>query len=88
MRATARSIEEYRERWTARGWHAPHWLAKLACERVRGGIQSGIVRRAGSIEERQPWEAEDISRRTWFYRQAQARVALEANIDKRGESGR
>ena len=88
VRTTARSIEKYRERWTARGWHAPHWLAKLASERVRGGIQSGIVRRAGSIEERQPWEAEDISRRTWFYRQAQARVALEVHQDKRGESGR
>ena len=36
VRATARSIEKYRERWTARGWHAPRWLAKLARERVRG----------------------------------------------------
>ena len=30
VRATARSIEKYRERWAARGWHAPRWLARQA----------------------------------------------------------
>ena len=44
VRATARSIDKYRERWTARGWHAPSWLAKLARERVKGGILGVIAR--------------------------------------------
>ena len=32
--------------------------------------RSGEVRRKGSIEEAAPWEAEGISRATWYYRQA------------------
>ena len=70
VRATARSIEKYRER-------------------VRGGIQSGKVRRVGSLAERRPWETEGISRRTWFRRRKSAptfageSVALEVHTDKR-----
>ena len=78
VRTTARSIDKYRERWTARGWHAPRWLARQA---VRGQ-RSGAVRRVGSLAERRPWEAEGIHRATWYRRQAQTRVALEANIDR------
>ena len=48
VRTTTRSTEKYRERWAARGWHAPRWLAKLARERVRGGIQSDKVSGAAS----------------------------------------
>ena len=82
VRTTARSIDKYRERWTARGWHAPRWLARQAGR----GQRSGAVRRVGSLAERQPWEAEGISR-AWWYRKRQ-RSALEVHTDKRGESGR
>ena len=34
------------------------------------GRRSGEVRRKGSVEEAAPWEAEGISRATWYYRQA------------------
>ena len=34
------------------------------------GKRSGEVRRKGSVEEAVPWEAEGISRRAWYYRQA------------------
>ena len=34
------------------------------------GRRSGKARRAGSIEEAKPWEAEGVSRRMWYYRQA------------------
>ena len=34
------------------------------------GKRSGEVRRKGSIEEAEPWEAEGVSRRAWYYRQA------------------
>ena len=36
----ARSIERYRHRWAANGWHTPAWLPP------RGGKASGRVRRA------------------------------------------
>ena len=89
VRATARSIEKYRDQWTARGWHAPRWLARQAARGHRGGIQSGAARRVGSPLEHdpKPWETEGISRRTWFYRQAQARMALKANTEKRDDAG-
>ena len=35
---------------------------------VLGGIASGQVRRVGSIMELAPWEAQGISRRTWYRR--------------------
>ena len=36
----------------------------------KGGLKSGEVRRQGSIAEAQPWEAEGVSRRTWFRRKS------------------
>ena len=30
VQATARSIEKYRKRWAARGWHCPRWIARQA----------------------------------------------------------
>ena len=66
VRATARSIEKYRKRWAARGCHCPRWLAKQAAR----GRASGRARFEGSNEQRKPWEAEDVSRRTWYRRRA------------------
>lgn len=36
----------------------------------RGGLKSGEVRKAGSVSEAKPWEAEGVSRRTWFRRKS------------------
>ena len=92
--AMARSIERYRARWAAHGWHSPRWIAKQAARGKAGGIKSGASKRAqgvqgplrqssepGSNEELKPWEAEGISRRTWYRRRAKC-VALIANTDK------
>ena len=51
VRATARSIEKYRERWTVRGWHSPRWLARQATLARRAGIQSGFVRREAVLDQ-------------------------------------
>ena len=89
--ATARSIERYRARWAARGWHTPAWMT-LQKERGRaGGLKSGQSKRERGVhgpkrksaaeasnEVTRPWEAEGISRRTWYRR---ARLALIANTD-------
>ena len=71
--ATARSVEKYRERWAARGWHCPRWIARQAARGRKGGQASGRARRPGSNEERRPWEAEGVSRRTWYRRRARER---------------
>ena len=73
MKATARSVEKYRERWEARGWHSPRWIQRQKWR----GMQSGKVRRPGSNEALMPWNDEGISRRTWYRRRAKAKVALE-----------
>ena len=39
--AIARSVERYRVRWIANGWHRPAWLAKQARLAPRGGKASG-----------------------------------------------
>ena len=79
VRATARSVEKYRARWAARGWHKPAWIAKqVALGRV-GGVMSGEAKRergvngpkrrsatAGSNEALKPWAAEGMSRRWWY----------------------
>ena len=41
IRATARSVEKYRERWKAHGWHCPAWIER---QRLRGRA-SGKARR-------------------------------------------
>ena len=74
VQATARSIERYRQRWAARGWHSPRWIAK---QKARSALQKGRARKAsaspdGSNEELRPWEAQGISRATWYRRKAQA----------------
>ena len=64
--ATARKIEAYRKRWSARGWHCPTWIARQSAR----GVKSGKVRRAGSNEALKPWEAEGIGRTMWYRRRA------------------
>ena len=65
----ARSIERYRERWARDGWHCPRWIARQAAR----GKASGRARREGSNEALRPWEAEGVSRRTWYRQRAQER---------------
>ena len=79
LQVMARSIEKYRARWAARGWHCPRWIARQS---IRGKA-SGRARRAGSNEQRRPWEAEGISRRTWYRRRARER-GTRTNTDKMG----
>ena len=86
VQATARSIEKYRKRWAARGWHCPRWLSRQA---ARSAKQTGKARKAsasneGSNEQLRPWEAEGISRRTWYRRRKAAREdGTVPNTDKR-----
>ena len=75
VQATARSIENYRARWAARGGHCPRWIAKQAAR----GRRSGEVRRVGSAEATRPWAAEGVSRRTWYRRRAAERAARPAH---------
>ena len=57
--AMARSIERYRERWKAGGWHNRRWLAR----------QSARGKRKRKYETgREPWTLEGISRATWYRR--------------------
>ena len=80
VQATARSIEKYRARWAARGGHSRRWKEKQSAR----GRRSGEVRRVGSAEATRPWEAEGISRRTWYRRRAAERAAsTEGGIDDR-----
>ncbi len=84
----AKSIERYRRQWAARGWHCPKWIESRRQRGRIGGVRSGEKRRVGSNEAMKPWEAEGVSRRTWYRRRAQARkVALEAYTDKSPEGG-
>ena len=80
LQATARQIERYRARWIARGWHCPRWIARQEARGRKGGQASGRARRPGSNEAQRPWEAEGVSRATWYRRRR--RLRLEANTDK------
>jgi len=59
-------------RWTWRkdAEAQARFLARQAARGRKGGLASGVVRRAGSVEEAQPWEAEGISRKTWYRRKS------------------
>ena len=83
VQATARSIEQYRRRWAARGWHCPRWIARQA---ARSAKQTGKARKRsvspeGSNEARRPWDAEGVSRATW-YRRRKVRRETVPNTDK------
>ena len=83
VQATARSIERYRKRWAARGWHCPRWIARQA---ARSAKQTGRARKRsaspnGSNEALRPWGAEGVSRATW-YRRRKVRRETVPNTDK------
>ena len=88
VQATAKQIEKYRRRWAPRGWHCPRWIKKQA---ARSAKQTGKARKAsasreGSNEALRPWEAEGISRRTWYRRRkAAGEDGTIPNTDKRGK---
>ena len=63
VRGTWRSVCRYRARWRVQG-HQQAWLFRQAARRRR----SGVVRRAGSLTEQQPWADLGVSRRTWYRR--------------------
>ena len=48
IRATARSVERYRRRWEAAGWHRPSWIARQESRGRLGGFMSGKARRERS----------------------------------------
>ena len=72
--ATARSVERYRGRWQAHGRHSRRFLALQAARGRKGGTVSKRGKVEGSIEAARPWEAEGISRRTWYRRRKAARA--------------
>ncbi len=83
VQATARSIERYRKRWAARGWHCPRWIPRQA---ARSAKQTGRARKRsaspnGSNEALRPWGAEGVSRATW-YRRRKVRRETVPNTDK------
>ena len=86
VQATARQIVKYRRRCASRGWHCPRWIKKQA---ARSAKQTGKARKAGasregSNEALRPWEAEGVSRRTWYRRRRVAREDCTIpNTDKR-----
>ena len=50
VRDCANSIERYRARWAAQGWHRPDWLARQAERGHRGGLASGRARRLDNAD--------------------------------------
>ena len=64
VRDTAASVERYQRRNLETG----ETQAGFRAIQVARGRRSGEVRRRGSIEEAAPWEAEGVSRRTWYRR--------------------
>jgi hypothetical protein len=44
--------------------------ARFLARQAAKGRKSGQVRRAGSVEEAKPWEAEGIGRATWYRRKS------------------
>ena len=67
MRGIWRSVCRYRARWRVQG-HQQGWLWKQAARGRKGGTASGEARRAGTPleQDRAPWAALGVSRRTWY----------------------
>ena len=63
VRGVAASVCRYRARWRIQG-HQQAWLFRQAAR----GRRSGVVRRAGSLAERQPWAELGVSRAWWYRR--------------------
>ena len=66
-----RSVCRYRARWRVQG-HNPAWLARQAARGARPQHNSLFSDR--SNEAARPWDAEGVSRRTWFRRRKSART--------------
>ena len=75
LRDVINHVHKYRVRWRARG-HQPSFIERQRTRGRRGGWRSGAVRFEGSNEQRRPWEAEGVSRRTWYYARAEERRVL------------
>ena len=72
----AHSIERYRKSWSARGWHRPSWIARQAARGKKGlaKARKASASADGSNNKMRPWEAEGVSRRTWYrHRKRRAR---------------
>lgn len=82
VRDTAASVERYQSRNLETGKTQAGYKAILSALGRRGGLKSGQVRRRGSVTESQPWQAEGVSRATWYRRQI---VQLELS-DKRAQA--
>ena len=83
VRGVWRSVCRYRARWRVQG-HQQGWLWKQAARGRKGGAASGVVRRAGSLTERQPWADLGVSRRTWYRRFRGAKTDGESRWAKVG----
>lgn len=73
VRHVARSVAK----WTHQHLDAASFSAWQAAQGRKGGIRSGEVRRAGSIEEAQPWAALGVSRVTYFRWKAAGKLPAE-----------
>lgn len=80
-RAIARSVAKWT--WTRFDIAASNArFSKLQAHRGRlGGVASGVVRRAGSVTEAKPWEADGISRATWYRRKSGLVVPCDREAD-------
>ena len=83
--ATARSVERYRARWAARGWHSARWIARQKARASRGGKAKAQAHQGNSIESRKPWDDLGISRSTWYRRKAARKMRLLPYTDRRAE---
>ena len=72
--AIAQSVERYRRKWERQG-HKRSWLERQAARSAKqtGKARKGSASREGSNEMLRPWEAEGVSRRTWYRRRKAAR---------------
>ena len=66
----ARSIEKYRNRWRAKGWHSEHFLNRQAARGARGGKKSKRGPVLYDPNDVPPWVSAGISRATWYRRKA------------------
>ncbi|NBZ55790.1 replicase, partial [Klebsiella pneumoniae] len=63
-----RGISKSIAKWTHNNFSQKNFSLIQSARGKKGGIISGVKRRDNSIEERKPWDALAISRRTFFYR--------------------
>jgi hypothetical protein len=71
--AGTRAVDETPEQEAARRAEERRAYFKELSQRRRR--DEGVTARCDSIERTKPWEAEGISRRTWYYRRKKAKEA-------------